>query len=114
MDAFATFNDAYVKGFGAHRPARSTVAVRELVFFGRLETRKGVVEFMEAVERVLGGHVPGLGAAEAAARLRKVTFLGRTALVHGQLGVHYVQQRARAWPVAWGDVARGTVARVVG
>ena len=30
MDAFATFNDAYVTGFGAHRPARSTVAVREL------------------------------------------------------------------------------------
>lgn len=30
MDAFATFNDAYVEAFGAHRPARSTVAVREL------------------------------------------------------------------------------------
>ena len=30
MDAFATFNDAYVAGFGDHRPARSTVAVREL------------------------------------------------------------------------------------
>lgn len=30
MDAFATFNEAYVAGFGSHRPARSTVAVREL------------------------------------------------------------------------------------
>jgi len=30
MDAFATFNDAYVGGFGSHRPARSTIAVREL------------------------------------------------------------------------------------
>lgn len=30
MDAFATFNEAYVTGFGTHRPARSTVAVREL------------------------------------------------------------------------------------
>jgi 2-iminobutanoate/2-iminopropanoate deaminase len=30
MDAFATFNDAYVAAFGDHRPARSTVAVREL------------------------------------------------------------------------------------
>ena len=30
MDSFATFNDAYVAGFGSHRPARSTVAVREL------------------------------------------------------------------------------------
>jgi 2-iminobutanoate/2-iminopropanoate deaminase len=30
MDAFATFNAAYIEGFGDHRPARSTVAVREL------------------------------------------------------------------------------------
>ncbi len=30
MEAFATFNAAYVEGFGNHRPARSTVAVREL------------------------------------------------------------------------------------
>ena len=30
MDSFATFNAAYIDGFGDHRPARSTVAVREL------------------------------------------------------------------------------------
>jgi 2-iminobutanoate/2-iminopropanoate deaminase len=30
MDSFATFNEAYVGGFGSHRPARSTIAVREL------------------------------------------------------------------------------------
>lgn len=30
MDAFATFNRAYMAAFGNHRPARSTVAVREL------------------------------------------------------------------------------------
>jgi 2-iminobutanoate/2-iminopropanoate deaminase len=30
MDAFATFNEAYIDGFGRHRPARSTIAVREL------------------------------------------------------------------------------------
>ena len=30
MDSFATFNEAYVAGMGTHRPARSTVAVREL------------------------------------------------------------------------------------
>lgn len=30
MDSFATFNDAYVAALGTHRPARSTVAVREL------------------------------------------------------------------------------------
>jgi 2-iminobutanoate/2-iminopropanoate deaminase len=37
MDAFATFNEAYVAGFGAHRPARSTVAVRELPAGGQVE-----------------------------------------------------------------------------
>jgi 2-iminobutanoate/2-iminopropanoate deaminase len=30
MDTFATFNDAYVEGFGAHRPARSTIGVAAL------------------------------------------------------------------------------------
>jgi 2-iminobutanoate/2-iminopropanoate deaminase len=30
MDTFVTFNAAYVEAFGDHRPARSTVAVREL------------------------------------------------------------------------------------
>ena len=30
MDDFATFNEAYVDVMGAHRPSRSTVAVREL------------------------------------------------------------------------------------
>jgi len=30
MDTFATFNDAYIAGFGDHRPARSTVGVAAL------------------------------------------------------------------------------------
>jgi 2-iminobutanoate/2-iminopropanoate deaminase len=30
MDDFATFNEAYVAGFGDHRPARSTVGVAAL------------------------------------------------------------------------------------
>ncbi|MEO6125584.1 MAG: Rid family hydrolase [Ilumatobacteraceae bacterium] len=30
MDTFATFNEAYVTGFGGHRPARSTVGVAAL------------------------------------------------------------------------------------
>lgn len=37
MDAFATFNEAYVGGFGQHRPARSTIAVRELPANGLVE-----------------------------------------------------------------------------
>jgi 2-iminobutanoate/2-iminopropanoate deaminase len=37
MDAFATFNAAYIEGFGNHRPARSTIAVRELPANGLVE-----------------------------------------------------------------------------
>ena len=34
MDTFATFNEAYIAGFGDHRPARSTVAVVALPLAG--------------------------------------------------------------------------------
>lgn len=37
MDTFATFNDAYVAEFAGHRPARSTIAVRELPAGGQVE-----------------------------------------------------------------------------
>jgi 2-iminobutanoate/2-iminopropanoate deaminase len=37
MDAFATFNEAYVTALGAHRPARSTIAVRELPIGAQVE-----------------------------------------------------------------------------
>jgi 2-iminobutanoate/2-iminopropanoate deaminase len=37
MDTFATFNEAYVESFGDHRPARSTIAVRELPAKGEVE-----------------------------------------------------------------------------
>lgn len=37
MDTFATFNAAYVESFGDHRPARSTIAVRELPANGLVE-----------------------------------------------------------------------------
>ena len=37
MDAFATFNEAYIAAFGDHRPARSTIAVRELPAGGQVE-----------------------------------------------------------------------------
>jgi len=37
MDTFATFNEAYVKGFGDHRPARSTIGVAALPAGGAVE-----------------------------------------------------------------------------
>jgi 2-iminobutanoate/2-iminopropanoate deaminase len=37
MDTFTTFNDAYVDGFGDHRPARSTIGVAALPANGAVE-----------------------------------------------------------------------------
>lgn len=37
MDTFATFNEAYVEGFGGSRPARSTIGVAALPFGGAVE-----------------------------------------------------------------------------
>jgi 2-iminobutanoate/2-iminopropanoate deaminase len=37
MDTFATFNEAYVTGFGDHRPARSTIGVAALPMSGAVE-----------------------------------------------------------------------------
>lgn len=37
MDTFPTFNEAYVEGFGSHRPARSTIGVVSLPANGAVE-----------------------------------------------------------------------------
>ncbi len=37
MDTFATFNEAYVAGFGQSRPARSTIGVAALPLKGAVE-----------------------------------------------------------------------------
>jgi 2-iminobutanoate/2-iminopropanoate deaminase len=37
MDTFLTFNEAYVAGFGSHRPARSTIGVASLPAGGAVE-----------------------------------------------------------------------------
>jgi len=37
MATFAEFNDAYVRGFGEHRPARSTIGVAGLPLGGSVE-----------------------------------------------------------------------------
>lgn len=69
---------------------RGAVMVDELVFFGRLETRKGVVEFCDAVDILLENET-------TASKISKITFLGRAASVLGQNGLDYVRERAKKW-----------------
>ena len=63
--------------------------VRELVFFGRLEPRKGLVLFCDALDR-LAKRLP-------ASDLR-ITFLGKPWFVDGQEATQYIQGRANGWP----------------
>jgi glycosyltransferase involved in cell wall biosynthesis len=61
--------------------------VRELVFFGRLEYRKGLTLFCDAVDE-LAGDDPEL----------RVTFLGKFGDIAGEHAGGYVLRRARRWP----------------
>ena len=73
-----------------HEEMRKKAAVDELVFFGRLETRKGVVEFCDAVDILLEDET-------LASKISKITFLGRAASVLGENGHEYVRNRAKKW-----------------
>ena len=39
-------------------------------------------------------------------QLERITFLGRGAMVNGQFGVNYVQDRAQKWGVPWKIISR--------
>jgi O-antigen biosynthesis protein len=72
-------------------PATAPEGVRdvaELVFFGRLETRKGVALFCDALDCL---------PAAAARKLKAVSFLGREAVVEGVPAREYLQRRAQRW-----------------
>lgn len=72
-------------------PRQPTVPVRELVFFGRLETRKGLDLFCDGLDRLVkrGVAVP------------RVTFLGKPATVGGVPSETYLEKRAACWPFRW-------------
>jgi glycosyltransferase involved in cell wall biosynthesis len=63
--------------------------VRELVFFGRLEPRKGLPVFCDALDLLADGEY---------ADLERITFLGRPVPFADVSSADYVLQRARSWP----------------
>ncbi len=73
----------------AKAPARERQSITEIVFFGRLETRKGVVLFCDALDRLVAAH---------ASRPLALTFLGKDSTVERIPGEDYVRQRAQRWP----------------
>jgi glycosyltransferase involved in cell wall biosynthesis len=83
-------------------PAGNTRAAdpgSELVFFGRLETRKGLDLFCDALDRLVRRGIPP----------PSVTFLGKPATVDGVPSEEYLKGRAEQWPFPWKIVS--TLAR---
>jgi len=92
-----TFVQPYARPRSVRRLADETAAQtpappRELVFFGRLETRKGLELFCDAVEILV---------AEGDCPFERVTFLGRPERVMGEDSANYVTRRAESWGLAW-------------
>ncbi len=64
----------------------------ELIFFGRLETRKGLEAFCDAVDLLVAGGSP----------FEQVTFVGRPERVLGEESTAYISRRASGWNgLAW-------------
>ena len=61
----------------------------EIVFFGRLEPRKGLTLFCDAVDRLAEGAADGVA---------RVTFLGKESTIEGLAAGEYIGARAASWP----------------
>lgn len=73
-------------------PAQKRKAIREIVFFGRLEIRKGLKLFCDALDRLCAGSTtPDL----------EVTFLGKETEIYGRSSIGYISDRSKAWTVPW-------------
>ena len=82
-----TYRQPYAFPISNKRLARNRAPVDEIVFFGRLETRKGLWLFCEALDR-MGDALRG----------RKVTFMGRATDVSGIRSPVFIMSRAEKWP----------------
>lgn len=70
--------------------------VNEIVFFGRLETRKGIELFCDALDRLVS---------DASLKKARVTFMGKVATVNQIESRTYIQKRAAKWPWQWDIVS---------
>ncbi len=65
--------------------------VTGLTFFGRLEERKGLALFCDALDLLVGMNAPRF----------TVSFLGKSANIVGRDATGYIEERASGWPFAW-------------
>jgi GT2 family glycosyltransferase/glycosyltransferase involved in cell wall biosynthesis len=90
-----SFVQPYVRPATARKPlpdADRCHRIQELVFFGRLEVRKGLVLFCDALDLLKDD--PQLSPVS-------VTFLGKIDKIGRQSSADYLADRAKAWPWKW-------------
>lgn len=87
-----TYVQQYVRPATARQPkpdADRVHVINELVFFGRLEIRKGLVLFCDALDRL---------SQDPRFATKRVSFLGKSDRVHGRESQEYLAERAKSWP----------------
>src|SRR5262249_16861114 len=62
-----------------------------ITFFGRLEQRKGIALFCDALDRLVRLNPPKF----------TVSFLGKAAKVGGRDATDFIEDRAKHWPFEW-------------
>ena len=65
--------------------------IREVVFFGRLEIRKGLRLFCDAVDELCARPTPPF----------EVSFLGKETDIYGRSSIGYISDRSKSWSVRW-------------
>ncbi|HEY9250869.1 MAG TPA: glycosyltransferase, partial [Rariglobus sp.] len=88
-----TYVEQYVRPATARNPLPAkgdgVCHPREFVFFGRLEHRKGLVLFCDALDKLVR---------DPAVANFAITFLGKSVEVNGQAATAYIAERAKKWP----------------
>ncbi len=78
----------------AHRATKDDRPLKEIVFFGRQETRKGLFLFFEAIQ-LLARFLENDRRKD-----QVVTILGKPTVLHGQGSEQIIGERSRGWPFA--------------
>jgi glycosyltransferase involved in cell wall biosynthesis/GT2 family glycosyltransferase len=66
--------------------------IREIVFFGRLEVRKGLKLFCDALDELC---------ADPVMHDFEVTFLGKETQIYGRSSIGYLSDRSKRWSMPW-------------
>ena len=73
-------------------PPKENRNIREIVFFGRLELRKGLRLFCDAIDSLCAnGAKPDF----------EVSFLGKETQLYGRSSIGYISDRSKKWSVPW-------------